>query len=155
MNLKKNVILMTLIGLSFCACQTTQTPQSTEKLKYAETKKGKVTKISSIIYKTTYRRGQKVCTVTPDSLIIMQNKHKQKQELFNDWGKVMENIDTEWVKNIPNVEAPSKGFATDLDNAANLIVIMNGEKYKSQTFDESNPPKEFQEVLASIVEKSK
>ena len=51
------------------------------------------------------------------------------------------------LENIDKVEAPSKKHQFDGAMYATLEITAKGTTYKSQGFDDDNPPKEFEELL--------
>lgn len=68
-----------------------------------------------------------------------------------DWDHIIKNLKSIEVKNISDIEAPSKAFQYDGAALAILKIHYNDETYESSPFDHGNPPKEIAELVKEIL----
>lgn len=68
-----------------------------------------------------------------------------------DWERIAKIFKSIEVKNISELEPPSKAFQFDGAAIARLKITMDGKDYETQSFDHGNPPKEIAELVKEIL----
>jgi len=78
---------------------------------------------------------------------------KPAKQTYTDeqWGKLLNELNKVNLKDIPNLEAPSKNHQFDGAAVADLKIIIDGKGYQTMSFDHGNPPQEISEIVKLLL----
>jgi heat shock protein HslJ len=101
-------------------------------------------------------RGSSLTYVVNDEEIITSTKgsinNENSKEVSNkDWGTLVEYIKLVDLTAIENLVPPSDDSKSDKVRIATLTVTTANHSYKSEPFDEGNPPKELAPIIDKII----
>jgi hypothetical protein len=96
-----------------------------------------------------FTRGSSIeLSATKDSITLKENQGFKTLKMSSiDWKELIKRINKFDVSKIATFIPPSNERISDKALHANLIIIIEGKEYISQTFDHGNPPKELKELL--------
>ncbi|MGC6431875.1 MAG: META domain-containing protein [Jejuia sp.] len=108
----------------------------------------------SFEYYATSRGTYKKITIEKDSISFSKKRGGKTLQLpcaERFWKNLTKLCDSLDIKNIGDLEAPSKSFQFDGASLARLKITLNGETYESAPFDHGNPPKEIEALVKEIL----
>ena len=70
------------------------------------------------------------------------------------WHTLNSLLETINLEQLPNLESPSDNRFVDRAAIANLTIHFKGETYKTEGFDDGNPPREIAELVKEILSMS-
>src|SRR5690606_3316541 len=89
------------------------------------------------------------------SITISKDRDLIKTESFNypesDWQELMTLLNEIDVKNLPNLEAPTKKHQYDGAAMTTLKVTMDEEEFETPIFDNGIPPKDIEAIVNKLL----
>ncbi|GAB1856059.1 hypothetical protein MHTCC0001_08940 [Flavobacteriaceae bacterium MHTCC 0001] len=113
-----------------------------------------IEKNMSFEYYATSRGTYKKITIEEDSISFSKKRGGKTLNMpctERYWSNLTKLCDSVDIKNIENLEAPSKSFQFDGAPLARLRIISNSKTYESPPFDHGNPPKEIEALVKEIL----
>jgi heat shock protein HslJ len=112
-----------------------------------------------ITYRASTRGFYELITVSKDSLMVTHDRNQQLKSTVKmpstDWKDILVLIEEIELEILPTLEAPSKTHQYDAAAAATLEITANGKAYKTNVFDNGNPPKSIESIVNKVLSMKK
>jgi hypothetical protein len=106
-------------------------------------------------YRASTRGFFEILWITKDSITISKDRDLIKTESFNypesDWQELISLMNDLDLKNLENLEPPSKKFQYDGAAMATFKVHMENEEFETPGFDNGAPPKAIETIVNKLL----